>query len=162
MRTKILPLALLLALALPVQAAQARPAPDQPMDTSLLQRKDLKYSFSSLLLDSADGQRHYQLWIGRPASAPPKDGYPVVWMLDGNAAMGALDPQLLNTLADGKAPLLVAIGYQTPLRIERNARTYDYTPNRPGAAQQTDPLTEQPSGGADVFLDLLRERMRPA
>lgn len=162
MRTKILPLALLLALALPVQAAQARPAPDQPMDTSLLQRKDLKYSFSSLLLDSADGQRHYQLWIGRPASAAPKDGYPVVWMLDGNAAMGALDPQLLNTLADGKAPLLVAIGYQTPLRIERNARTYDYTPNRPGAARQTDPLTEQPSGGADVFLDLLRERMRPA
>lgn len=162
MRTKILPMALLLALAMPVQAAQARPAPDQPMDTSLLQRQDLNYHFSSLLMDSADGQRHYQLWIGRPDGAPPKDGYPVVWMLDGNAAIGALDPELLKTLAHGKAPLLVAIGYQTPLRIERNARTYDYTPKRPDVAQQTDPLTEQPSGGADVFLDLIRDRLRPA
>ena len=156
------PLALLLALALPGLAAQARPAPDQPMDTHLLQRTDLDYRFSRLLIDSADGQRHYQLWIGRPDSAPPRSGYPVVWMLDGNAAIGALDADLLHALARGKAPLLVAIGYQTPLRIERNARTYDYTPDRPGLMEQTDPLTGLPSGGADVFLDLLRERMRPA
>ena len=59
MRNLTLPLALLLALALPGQAAQARPAPDQPMDTRLLQRTDLDYRFSRLLIDSADGQRHY-------------------------------------------------------------------------------------------------------
>ena len=162
MRNLTLPLALLLALALPGQAAQARPAPDQPMDTRLLQRTDLDYRFSRLLIDSADGQRHYQLWIGRPNGAPPKSGYPVVWMLDGNAAVGALDADLLRDLARGKAPLLVAIGYRTPLRIERTARTYDYTPNRPGVAEQTDPLTGLPSGGADEFLDLLRDRLRPA
>ncbi|OZY41558.1 esterase [Pseudomonas fragi] len=162
MRNLTRPLALLLALTLPGQAAQARPAPDQPMDTRLLQRTDLDYRFSRLLIDSADGQRHYQLWIGRPDSAPPKSGYPVVWMLDGNAAIGALDADLLHALARGKAPLLVAIGYQTPLRIERNARTYDYTPNRPGLSEQVDPLTGLPSGGADEFLDLLRDRLRPA
>lgn len=162
MRNLPLLLALLLALALPVQAAQARPTPDQPMDTHLLQRNDLSYRFSSLLIDSADGQRHYQLWIGRPTTPPPAGGYPLVWMLDGNAAIGALDPPLLKTLADGKAPLLVAVGYQTPLRIERTARTYDYTPNKPGLTRQADPLTDQPSGGADEFLDLLRDKMRPA
>ena len=162
MRNLTLPLTLLLALALPGQAAQARPAPDQLMDTRLLQRTDMDYRFSRLLIDSADGQRHYQLWIGRPNAAPPKKGFPVLWMLDGNAAIGALDADLLRDLARGKAPLLVAIGYQTPLRIERTARTYDYTPNRPGLTVQTDPLSGLPSGGADVFLDLLRERMRPA
>lgn len=162
MRNLTLPLTLLLALALPGQAAQARPAPDQLMDTRLLQRTDMDYRFSRLLIDSADGQRHYQLWIGRPNAAPPKNGFPVLWMLDGNAAIGALDADLLRDLARGKAPLLVAIGYQTPLRIERTARIYDYTPNRPGLTVQTDPLSGLPSGGADVFLDLLRERMRPA
>ena len=162
MRHFTLPLALLLALALPGQVAQARPAPDQLMDTRLLQRKDLSYSFSRLLIDSVDGQRHYQLWIGRPRVPAPKGGYPVVWMLDGNAALGALDADLLQRLADGKAPLLVAIGYQTPLRIERTARTYDYTPPNPRTPAPIDPLTEQPSGGADVFLDLMRDRLRPA
>ena len=162
MRHFTLPLALLLALALPGQVAQARPDPDQLMDTRLLQRKDLSYSFSRLLIDSVDGQRHYQLWIGRPRVPAPKGGYPVVWMLDGNAALGALDADLLQRLADGKAPLLVAIGYQTPLRIERTARTYDYTPPHPRTQAPIDPLTEQPSGGADVFLDLMRDRLRPA
>ena len=162
MRHLSLPLALLLALTLPGFAAQARPALDAPMDTRLLQRKDLDYRFSRLLIDSADGQRHYQLWIGRPATAAPKTGFPVLWMLDGNAAVGALDAELLSRLAHGQAPLLVAVGYDTPLRIERTARTYDYTPARAGLKAQSDPLTGLPSGGADTFLDLLRDRLRPA
>ncbi|MFB4252893.1 alpha/beta hydrolase [Pseudomonas idahonensis] len=159
MRRFVLPLALAWGLA---GTALAAPAPDQPMDRSLLQRQDLPYRFSSLQLDSADGQRHYQLWIGQPLQAPPPRGYPVLWMLDGNAAIGALDPEQLKRLDRGPAPLLVAVGYQTPLRIERNARTYDYTPQQPGLEAQQDPLTGQPSGGAEAFLQLLRERMRPA
>ncbi|NBF09008.1 alpha/beta hydrolase [Pseudomonas sp. Fl4BN1] len=159
MRTFFLPLALAWGLA---GAALAAPAADQPMDRSLLQRQDLPYRFSSLQLDSADGQRHYQLWIGKPLQAPPPQGYPVLWMLDGNAAIGALDPEQLKRLPADQAPLLVAVGYQTPLRIERTARTYDYTPHQPGLEEQKDPLTGQPSGGAEAFLQGLRERMRPA
>ena len=52
-------------------------------------------------------------------------------MLDGNAAVGALDASTLRRLADGDAPLLVAIGYRTPLRIDRAGRTFDYTPRVP-------------------------------
>lgn len=132
------------------------------MDRSLLQRQDLPYRFSAVDLDSVDGQRHYRLWLGRPLQAPPAAGYPVVWMLDGNAAVGALDESTLRRLADGDAPLLVAIGYRTPLRIDRAGRTFDYTPASPGQADQRDPLNGLPSGGADAFLDLLRDGMRPA
>lgn len=153
---------LALALAVPVLAAHAAPAPDQKMDTTLLQRSDLAYRFSELRLDSADGQRHYQLWIAQPRRAAPAAGYPVVWLLDGNAAVGALDDKLLTDLNDGKAPLLVAVGYQTPLRIYRRGRTRDYTPPRPQLTEQKDPLTGDPSGGADAFLDLMRDRMLPA
>ncbi|MFQ6573992.1 alpha/beta hydrolase [Pseudomonas sp. UM16] len=155
------PLAWAFAMLLPGLAPQAQPAPDQSMDTRLLQRQDLPYRFSSLQLDSADGQRHYQLWIGQPRYPAPKDGYPVLWMLDGNAAIGALDAEQLKRLEPSRAPLLVAIGYQTPLRIERTARTFDYTPRLAGVAKQEDPLTGQPSGGADAFLELLRERIQP-
>ncbi|MFF7063468.1 alpha/beta hydrolase-fold protein [Pseudomonas sp. NPDC008258] len=154
-----LTLALALALAAPVALAQ--PERNQKMDTSLLQRQDLAYRFTQLDLDSADGQRHYRLWVGQPNRPAPASGYPVLWMLDGNAAIGALDSQQLDKLAAGQAPLLVAVGYQTEQRIERTGRTYDYTPALPGQAEQRDPLTGEPSGGVDAFLDLLTERMRP-
>lgn len=154
-----LTLALALALAAPVALAQ--PERNQKMDTSLLQRQDLAYRFTQLDLDSADGQRHYRLWVGKPNRPAPASGYPVLWMLDGNAAIGALQSQQLDKLAAGKAPLLVAVGYQTEQRIERTGRTYDYTPALPGQAEQRDPLTGEHSGGVDAFLDLLTERMRP-
>lgn len=155
---KILTLVLALVLS---GSALAQPQPEQKMDTTLLQRQDLAYRFSHLDLDSRDGQRHYRLWIGQPRRPAPASGYPVLWMLDGNAAISALEPEQLQALAGGQAPLLVAIGYQTDQRIERAARTYDYTPVVPGLAEQRDPLTGQPSGGVDVFLDLLEQSMRP-
>jgi len=156
-----MPLYLAMALALTAPAAQAQPEREQKMDTSLLQRQDLAYRFSQLDLDSVDGQRHYRLWIGKPDRPAPAAGYPVLWMLDGNAALGALDSAQLQRLAAGQAPLLVAVGYQTEQRIERTGRTYDYTPALPGQIEQRDPLTGQPSGGVDAFLDLLTQRMRP-
>lgn len=156
-----MPLYLALALALSAPAALAQPAREQKMDTSLLQRQDLAYRFSQLDLDSADGQRHYRLWVGKPDRPAPAAGYPVLWMLDGNAALGALDREQLRRLAAGQAPLLVAVGYQTEQRIERAGRTFDYTPALPGQAEQRDPLTGQPSGGVDAFFDLLTLRMRP-
>ncbi|MCT4823463.1 ferric enterobactin esterase PfeE, partial [Pseudomonas aeruginosa] len=141
MRTSLLVAALGLALAaaLPGGAPLAQPDPEATMDRSLLQRQDLPYRFSAVDLDSVDGQRHYRLWLGRPLQAPPAAGYPVVWMLDGNAAVGALDASTLRRLADGDAPLLVAIGYRTPLRIDRAGRTLDYTAASPGQAYQRDP-----------------------
>ncbi|MBI6943926.1 alpha/beta hydrolase [Pseudomonas putida] len=156
-----MPLYLALALALTAPVTLAQPQREQKMDTSLLQRQDLAYHFSHLDLDSADGQRHYRLWIGKPDRPAPAAGYPVLWMLDGNAAIGALDSAHLEKLAAGQAPLLVAVGYQTEQRIERAGRTYDYTPAIPGLAEQRDPLTGQPSGGVDAFFDLLTLRMRP-
>ena len=128
---------------------------------AVLQAQDAAYGFSTLDLDSVDGQRHYRLWVGKPARPAPAAGYPVLWMLDGNAALSALEPAELEKLAGGQAPLLVAVGYRTEQRIDRNGRTRDYTPVVPGLEAQVDPLTGQPSGGVDAFLDLLIGRMQP-
>lgn len=139
-------------------SAWAAPRPDQPMDDSILRRTDSGYRFQTLNLDSADGQRHYAIWIGKPERPAPAAGYPVLYMLDGNAALGALKADELLTLSKGAAPVLVAVGYAGNMRIDRAGRTMDYTPGPPG----NDPLTQQPSGGADAFLDLLEQQIKPA
>jgi predicted alpha/beta superfamily hydrolase len=139
-------------------SALAQPGPDQPMDAALLQRADSGYRFQSLDFASADGQRHYQVWVGTPRQPAPATGYPVLYMLDGNAALGALQAEQLQRLDQGRAPLLVAVGYAGGMRIDRVARTLDYTPGPSGH----DPLTQQPSGGAEAFLDLLEQRIKPA
>lgn len=141
-------------------AALARPAADEPMNGQILQRQDLPYRFEQHNLDSADGQRHYRLWVGIPRRTAPAVGYPVAYLLDGNAAIGALDEGLLQQLELGNPPLLVAIGTDTALRIDRAARTYDYTFKR-DVPEQRDPLTGEASGGAEAFLDLLQQRIKP-
>nr|WP_314877100.1 alpha/beta hydrolase [uncultured Pseudomonas sp.] len=143
------------------QTLAAPPSRTQTVDSGLLQNDSQAYRFSTFKLDSNDGKRHYQLWVGQPNRPAPAAGYPVLWMLDGNAAMAALQPGLLEKLANGQAPLLVAVGYQGEQRIDRNARSFDYTPTVAGQAEQLDPLTGLPSGGVDAFLDLLSQRMRP-
>lgn len=140
---------------------QARPAAEQPMDEAVLQRQDLPYRFDTLNIDSVDGKRHYRIWVASPKRQAPKEGFAVVYMLDGNAALGSLAPELLQQLDQGSAPVLVAIGYATNNRIDRTSRTLDYTPAT-GPGEQRDPLTGQPSGGADAFLDLLQTRIKPA
>ncbi|WP_438284122.1 alpha/beta hydrolase [Pseudomonas alabamensis] len=162
MRASLFSLALSVALAAVLPPALAQPNPGQTMEAPVLQRDDLAYRFSTLTVDAVDGQRHYQLWIGIPKRPAPAAGYPALWMLDGNAAIGALSPEQLDGLAAGQAPVLVAVGYRTEARIDRAGRTLDYTPPVKGLAQQQDPLTGLPSGGVDAFLDLLEQRMRPA
>lgn len=82
-------------------------------------------------------------------------------MLNGNAAVGALDDDRLKPLARGRAPLLFVIGYQTPLRIERSARClgpHPSTTQLKGSERFADRLS---SGGADGVLDLVRDHIRP-
>jgi predicted alpha/beta superfamily hydrolase len=138
--------------------AWARPDPNQPMDDSIMHSRGTGYDFQTLTLDSADGQRHYEVWIAKPERPAPATGYPVLYMLDGNAALGALKPDDLRALSQRAAPVLVAIGYAGGKRIDRDARTLDYTPGPRGS----DPMTHLPSGGADAFLDVLEQRIKPA
>ncbi len=148
---------LVLALLLLVPCAQARPV-DEPMDASVLVHPGQGYTFSDLRLDSADGERHYQVWIARPASPAPATGYPVLYLLDGNAALGGLNAELLDDLARRPhPPVLVAVGYAGGKRIDGPGRAYDYTPTAP----TSDRFRQLATGGADGFLAWLLERLEP-
>lgn len=119
------------------------------------------YRFATHALDSRDGERHYRIWIGVPAAPPPAAGYPVIYMLDGNAVMDELRDDWLAPRRGVDAPVIVAIGYATDQRVDVKARAFDFTP--PLAGQPAvDPLApDRRNGGADLFLDLIEQRIKP-
>lgn len=120
------------------------------------------YTFETRMLEAPDGERRYRLQIARPRQAAPAAGYPAIFLLDGNAAIEVLDDALLDELAKGDPPVIVAIGYETPLRFDVAARAEDYTPPLAGEAPQTDPLDPaRRNGGAARFLDFIETRIKP-
>ncbi len=80
------------------------------------------YHFSVNPFDSADGTRHYRVWTAVPNKAAPASGYPILYMLDGNAVMDRLNDELLKQLAEKSPPVIVAVGYQTNLPFDLNGR----------------------------------------
>jgi len=155
-----LSLLLCLGIAAPVQA---KPDLSEKLGPTIAERGSAFYRFETLEMHSADRARHYHIWVGVPRRPAPRTGYPVIYLLDGNAAMGALDEKRLGELDRQGPPVLVAIGYATDLRFDVIARAYDYTPPMPGVAHVIDDLSrDRQGGGADRFLDLLEQRIKPA
>lgn len=124
-----------------------------------------RYAFERLSLRSTDGQRHYRVYLGIPRSPASEGGYPVVYMLDGNAVMDTLRDEDLAALAQGTPPVLVAIGYEVSTRHDVVARAFDYTPPVLLADGRPDPDAGEwgrPGGGADLFLEVIEQQVKPA
>lgn len=127
------------------------------MQPTLSQAGAELYRFQEWALDSQDGARHYRIYLAIPQRPAPEAGYPVLYLLDGNAAFSDLDADALTAVAPDALPVLVAIGYQTDLRFDIPARIYDYT--LPGG--ESEDARGRRQGGADAFLDLLQGTIRP-
>ena len=111
-------------------------------------------------VQSADAQRSYQVQLLVPARAAPASGFPVLYLLDGHAALAALKAQWLTELEAGTPPLLVFIGHAGERPFNVPARTLDYTPaRRDGQPMQA--FNGVQGGGAAAFLALLEQRIKP-
>ena len=112
------------------------------------------------LRDPASG-RTWRVWLQRPPEGPPPpQGYPVLYVLDGNAAF-ALAAQLARNEAarpEDVRPdpvVVVGIGHPGAAVYHPAARQRDYTPPAaPGGA--TDEM-----GGADRLLDFMARELQP-
>lgn len=147
-----------------IAPAFAQPNLSRTLGSTVAERPSASYVFSDFRLDSADAQRHYRVRIAKPKAAPPAAGYPVVYLLDGNAALMELDERLLDSLSThGAAPVLVFIADDSALRIDAVGRSLDYTPARfTDGRVETDPLNPQRrTGGAAAFAQLIATRIRP-
>jgi len=131
----------------------------EPLGENIADRGSAFYRFSTQTFTSADGLRHYKVWLGVPKQASPAQGFPVLYMLDGNAAMARLSEDRLRQMTSRTPPVLVAVGYETALPFDVQARALDYTP--PGG-QPGDPQRERyPGGGSYAFRDLLLNQIVP-
>ncbi|RZL65820.1 MAG: alpha/beta hydrolase [Variovorax sp.] len=141
----------------------SRYALNRPVGPTVAETGSPHYRFDSFKLASADGKRRYHVQLAVPLAAPPQAGYPLLYLLDGNAAFAALTAEELEAMARSGKPLAIAaIGYDTPLGVDVEARSYDYTPPVPGERITFDDESRgRLGGGADLFLDLLAQRIRP-
>lgn len=135
----------------------------QPLGPNIADKGSGYYHFRVNDFQSADGARHYRVWTAIPNKAAPPSGYPVLYMLDGNAVMDRLPETLLKQLADHSPPVIVAIGYQTNLPFDLNGRAYDYTP-APGIdreGSENNPRFHRKTGGGPAFRQLLERHIAP-
>ena len=151
----------LLSLAFLLSTTSALARPDlKPLGKNIADKGSACYQFESHLFTSADGKRRYKVWIGIPKKTLPAAGYPVLYMLDGNAAMARLSEPMLLRMSKGSPPVLVAVGYDTDLPFDVIARSYDYTP--PGAERINEPrMRGRKGGGSHQFRQLLLEKIVP-
>lgn len=115
-----------------------------------------------IVLPRDDGQRALRLYLAYPQGTAPAQGWPVLYMLDGNASIQALAAAGPSDLT--RNTVLVGIGYDVDTRVDRSARAWDYTPRLPGAGPDGTPdprASGSRNGGADALLEQIEERIKP-
>jgi len=121
-------------------------------------------------LTSSKGQT-YRIMLAPPLSPPPPGGYPVVYVLDGNANFGTVSDALR---LQGRRPertgvsaaLVVGIGYPIDGPFDEKRRGYDYVVRSPGANSpkhgEGGQLEPDSGGGAADFLSFIETELKPA
>nr|NMN90829.1 hypothetical protein [Brenneria salicis ATCC 15712 = DSM 30166]RBP63553.1 hypothetical protein DES54_11170 [Brenneria salicis ATCC 15712 = DSM 30166] len=140
-------------ITLTLLASGLLPAQAQPDVPAISERA--RRHFEILQVDMQSDKRHdYRLFIATPCQAATEQGYPVLYMLDGNVQF----PLAVNSYKEenGPAPLIVAVGYQINQPYDVPARTRDYTPPTP----IRDP--DFAAGGeAETFYQFLQNQVKP-
>ncbi|MBT9531841.1 MAG: alpha/beta hydrolase [Pseudomonas sp.] len=105
-------------------------------------------------MKSAEG-RDYRIMVSLPeGDVPYTGGYPVIYIIDGNALFPAFHAAK-RVQERWKGAILVAIGYPSDTPYDFNRRAFDLSPPQP--AERNDP----PQGGQDLFLDFIEKRLMP-
>lgn len=108
----------------------------------------------------ADGHP-YQIFVSRPVGPPPPGGFPVLYLLDGNAIFAgfAETRRIYDYMkADTGKAIVVGIGYKTDEAYALR-RIFDFTGAPPPPPWDAE-LGKVASGGWDAFLDFLTGPLR--
>ena len=148
-----------MTLAVPAIAAQARqttPSVPAPSDVP-------GYTMPSTHMwdMTSDGGEIYRIFVSFPATEIPADGYPVLYVLDGNAMFAAFaETRRIQEYYDVGKAIVVGVGYPGDQPYDAR-RLNDYTPpllDPPPANVRR--LAQYKSGGQDKFLDFLTGKLR--
>ncbi len=130
----------------------------KPAELKILNADPAYHILSQKVVKTGPGHR---LYLAVPKGEAPEAGWPVLYMLDGNAAFDFLTEEHL-ALVPGL--MLVGVGYDTDRQFSRERRTLDFTaPDGPGDGIRPDHVHEgRMAGGAGQFLDRLTGDLRLA
>lgn len=101
----------------------------------------------------------YRIFIAAPLTPPPPAGYPIIYLLDGNAAFPLAahinrNIERRQTITGIAPAIVIGIGYAGDDDYHMVTRSRDYTL----AAGQYDSENE---GGADRFIDFIEHDLKP-
>lgn len=108
----------------------------------------------------------YRIFIYQPSAPPPPSGYPVIYVLDGNAwfepMAHAVRLQSAQPKFSGIAPaVIVGIGYPGDAPFNQLRRFFDFIPDMP-LKEKVPPGYEPPKiGGAAQFLAFIKNELEP-
>jgi len=150
---RLLAASLALALAAPVPAFAAEPAATAPYAMPETESWDMT---------SATG-RTYRIFVSRPAGEAPEGGYPVLYVLDGNAMFaGFAEARRIQGFGGRDLDKMIVVGIGHPGDQVYDARRMeDFTgPLVTPALKQL--YAKYPSGGRDAFRAFLLGELKPA
>ncbi len=141
-----------IAFALPALAA-TKPAPAPAAQGYTMP------STSMWELKSDDGEI-YRIFVSYPAVEAPKEGFPVLYVLDGNAMFaGFAETRRMQEGSDVGKSIIVGVGYPTDQAYDMR-RLYDLTGPAPPPQPWRDEFAKERAGGWDKFLDFLTGKLR--
>lgn len=144
-----------LFLAASVQAQQMVPAPTPAPMPGYAMPSTQMWDMQS------DAGETYRILVSYPTTEMPADGYPVLYVLDGNALFaGFAEARRIQEYYDTGKMIVVGVGYPTDQAYDVR-RLNDYTPpmlDPPPPALRR--LAQYKSGGQDRFLDFLTGKLR--
>lgn len=106
------------------------------------------------MMKSAEG-REYRIMVSLPeGDVPYTGGYPVIYLLDGNAYFPAFHAAK-RAQARLRGSILVAIGYPSDTPLDFTRRAFDLSPPAPEARNKP------PQGGQDLFLAFIEHTLMP-
>lgn len=101
----------------------------------------------------------YRIFVSYPAVPPPPRGFPVLYVLDGNAMFaGFAEARRIQEDADVGKSIVIGVGYPTDDAYDMR-RLNDYTGGPAPEPWRTE-FAKYPSGGWDKFLDFLTGTLR--
>lgn len=130
-------------------------------------RVEIPNSQDLTLTNPANGQT-YRLMVWHPSGPAPAEGWPVVYLLDGNSVFGSATDTLRSRsgrpeVTGIRPALVVALGYPTDKAYDMNRRIYDLTPPAAQLSLPQRPNNQPwpPTGGAAALLAFIQQQVKP-
>ena len=148
-----------LLICIPLSFAQ--PKSTSTNKQSLKAQSNIQQSFE---ITSNYTKHDYLIQISVPAGEEPSEGFPVLYVLDGNATFDSATniAKSMGNAANrlGLSPVaIVAIGYPKQSTFDVEKRALDYTPK---ASAEFQKQAKYNYGGADQFIQFIEKELKPA